>query len=460
MFDEITEKFEGAWRKLRGHDRINENNIQPAIREVRRALLEADVSLQVAKEFVAKVSQRALGTDVVMGVTPEQQFIKVVYDELVELMGQENVPLAQKDTPPTIVLMAGLQGTGKTTASAKLALHLRKLNRSVLLVAADIYRPAAIDQLITLGKQINIPVFSLGGEVDPVEIARQGVAHAKEQGIDTVIVDTAGRLQIDETMMAELIRIKNTIEPTETLLVVDAMTGQEAANLTRTFHEQVGITGAILTKLDGDTRGGAALSIRYISGKPIKFVGTGEKVEALEPFYPDRMASRILRMGDVLTLVEKMQEQVNLDDAAKLQEKILSAQFDFDDFLKNTRMMKSMGSFGSIMKMIPGMKINDAQLQEAEKNLKRVEAMIGSMTPEERKNPDLIARSPSRKQRIARGSGYQMQDVTKLVSDFQRMRTLMQNMGRNQMMGMGRPTPNPPVNYGKKKKKRKGFGEL
>jgi signal recognition particle subunit SRP54 len=460
MFDEITEKFEGAWRKLRGHDRINENNIQPAIREVRRALLEADVSLQVAKDFVAKVSQRALGTDVVMGVTPEQQFIKVVYDELVELMGQENVPLAQKDTPPTIVLMAGLQGTGKTTASAKLALHLRKLNRSVLLVAADIYRPAAIDQLITLGRQINIPVFSLGGEADPVEIARQGVAHAQDQGIDTVIVDTAGRLQIDETMMAELIRIKNTIEPTETLLVVDAMTGQEAANLTRTFHEQVGITGAILTKLDGDTRGGAALSIRYISGKPIKFVGTGEKVEALEPFYPDRMASRILRMGDVLTLVEKMQEQVNLDDAAKLQEKILSAQFDFEDFLKNTRMMKSMGSFGSIMKMIPGMKINDAQLQEAEKNLKRVEAMIGSMTPEERKNPDLIARSPSRKQRIARGAGYQMQDVTKLVADFQRMRTLMQNMGKNQMMGMGRPAPNPTVNYGKKKKKRKGFGEL
>lgn len=460
MFDEITEKFEVAWRKLRGHDRINENNIQPAIREVRRALLEADVSLQVAKDFVAKVSQRALGTDVVMGVTPEQQFIKVVYDELVELMGQECVPLAQNDTPPTIVLMAGLQGTGKTTASAKLALHLRKLDRSVLLVAADTYRPAAIDQLITLGKQISIPVFSLGAEANPVEIARQGVAQAREQGIDTVIVDTAGRLQIDETMMGELIRIKNTIEPTETLLVVDAMTGQEAANLTRTFHEQVGITGAILTKLDGDTRGGAALSIRYISGKPIKFVGTGEKVEALEPFYPDRMASRILRMGDVLTLVEKMQEQVNLDDAARLQEKILSAEFDFDDFLKNTRMMKSMGSFGSIMKMIPGMKINDAQLQEAEKNLKRVEAMIGSMTPAERKNPDLIARTPSRKQRIARGSGYQMQDVTKLVSDFQRMRTLMQTMGKNQMMGMGRPTPNAPVNYGKKKKKRKGFGEL
>ncbi|PLS68319.1 MAG: signal recognition particle protein [Cyanobacteria bacterium M5B4] len=462
MFDEITEKLESAWRKLRGHDRINENNIQPAIREVRRALLEADVSLPVAKDFVAKVSQRALGTDVVMGVTPEQQFIKVVYDQLVELMGQECVPLAQAEQPPTIVLMAGLQGTGKTTASAKLALHLRKLNRSVLLVAADIYRPAAIDQLITLGKQIDIPVFSLGADTDPVTIARQGVAQAKEQGIDTVIIDTAGRLQIDQTMMAELVTIKQTIEPTETLLVVDAMTGQEAANLTRTFHEQVGITGAILTKLDGDTRGGAALSIRYVSGQPIKFIGTGEKVEALEPFYPDRMASRILRMGDVLTLVEKMQEQVSLSDAAKLQEKILSAQFDFEDFLSNTRMMKSMGSFGNLLKMIPGMKINDAQLQEAEKNLKRVEAMIGSMTPEERKNPDLIARTPSRKQRIAKGSGYQMQDVTKLVADFQRMRTLMQNMGRNQMMGMGAPPPMPSAapNYGKKKKKRKGFGEL
>jgi signal recognition particle subunit SRP54 len=461
MFDEITEKFEIALRKLRGHDRINENNIQPAIREVRRALLEADVNLQVAKDFVAKVSQRALGTDVVMGVTPQQQFIKVVYDELVALMGQECVPLAQADTPPTIVLMAGLQGTGKTTASAKLALHLRKLNRSALLVAADVYRPAAIEQLITLGKQINIPVFSLGRDSDPVEIARQGVAHAKEQGIDTVIVDTAGRLQIDETMMAELIRMKNTIEPTETLLVVDAMTGQEAANLTRTFHEQVGITGAILTKLDGDTRGGAALSIRYVSGQPIKFIGTGEKVEALEPFYPDRMASRILRMGDVLTLVEKMQEQIDIADAAKMQQKILSAQFDFEDFLKNTRMMKNIGSFGNLIRMIPGMKVNDAQLQEAEQNLKRVEAMINSMTPEERQNPDLIARSPSRKERIAKGSGYKMQDVTKLISDFQRMRKLMQDMGRSQMpmMGMGSPVP-PPVSYGKKKKKRKGFGEL
>ncbi|MCS6960455.1 MAG: signal recognition particle protein [Pseudanabaenaceae cyanobacterium SKYGB_i_bin29] len=461
MFDEITEKFEQAWRKLRGHDRITESNIQPAIREVRRALLEADVNLQVAKEFVAKVSQRALGTDVVMGVTPEQQFIKVVYDELVALMGSENVPLAQADPPPTVVLMAGLQGTGKTTASAKLALHLRKINRSALLVAADVYRPAAIEQLITLGKQIEVPVFSLGTAVDPVEIAQQGVAQAKEQGIDTVIIDTAGRLQIDEAMMAELIRIRDAVQPTEVLLVVDAMTGQEAANLTRTFHEQVGITGAILTKLDGDTRGGAALSIRYVSGQPIKFIGTGEKVEALEPFHPDRMASRILRMGDVLTLVEKMQEQVNLEDAAKMQEKILSAQFDFEDFLKNTRMIKNMGSFGSILKMIPGMKVNEAQLQEAEQNLKRAEAMIASMTPEERRNPDLIARSPSRKQRIAKGSGYQMQDVTKLVADFQKMRTLMQNMGRNQMLGMAPPRPAAPApNYGKKKKKRKGFGEL
>lgn len=461
MFDEITEKFEQAWRKLRGHDRITESNIQPAIREVRRALLEADVNLQVAKEFVAKVSQRALGTDVIMGVTPEQQFIKVVYDELVALMGEENVPLAQAETPPTIVLMAGLQGTGKTTASAKLALHLRKLKRSALLVAADIYRPAAIEQLITLGKQIDVPVFSLGSDADPVEIAQRGVAQAREQGIDTVIIDTAGRLQIDQAMMAELIRIRDAVQPTEVLLVVDAMTGQEAANLTRTFHEQVGITGAILTKLDGDTRGGAALSIRYISGKPIKFIGTGEKVEALEPFYPDRMASRILRMGDVLTLVEKMQEQVNLEDAAKMQEKILSAQFDFEDFLKNTRMLKNMGSFGSILKMIPGMKVNEAQLQEAEQNLKRAEAMIASMTPEERRNPDLIARSPSRKQRIAKGSGYQMQDVTKLVSDFQKMRTLMQNMGRNQMFGLAPPRPAAPTpNYGKKKKKRKGFGEL
>ncbi|WP_317134506.1 signal recognition particle protein [Leptolyngbya sp. 7M] len=361
MFEALADRLEGAWKKLRGQDKISEANIQEALREVRRALLEADANLQVVKDFVADVQTRALGAEVIAGVNPGQQFIKIVYDELVAVMGDTNVPLAQADTPPTIVLMAGLQGTGKTTATAKLALHLRKLDRSTLLVATDVYRPAAIDQLVTLGKQIGVPVFELGKDANPVEIARQGVEKAKADGIDTVIIDTAGRLQIDESMMAELAQIKEAVQPHEVLLVVDAMTGQEAANLTRTFHEQIGITGAILTKMDGDTRGGAALSVRRISGQPIKFIGVGEKVEALQPFYPDRMASRILGMGDVLTLVEKAQEEVDIAEAEKLQEKILTAKFDFTDFVKQLRLMKNMGSLAGIMKLIPGMgnKISD-----------------------------------------------------------------------------------------------------
>ena len=278
MFDEIADKFEAAWKKLRGQDKISDSNIQGAIREVRRALLEADVNLQVVKEFVEEISKQAQGADVIAGVRPDQQFIKIVYDELVRTMGEANVPLVIADKTPTVILMAGLQGTGKTTATAKLALHLRKLERTSLLVATDVYRPAAIDQLLTLGKQINVPVFEMGVDADPVEIARQGLAKARELGVDTVIVDTAGRLQIDRDMMDELKRVKDAIAPDEVLLVVDAMTGQEAATLTRTFHDEIGITGAILTKMDGDTRGGAALSVRQISGQPIKFIGVGEKV--------------------------------------------------------------------------------------------------------------------------------------------------------------------------------------
>ncbi|MBF2003238.1 MAG: signal recognition particle protein [Synechococcales cyanobacterium C42_A2020_086] len=493
MFEALADRFESAWKKLRGQDKISEANVQDALREVRRALLEADVNLQVVKDFVAEVQTKALGAEVISGVNPSQQFVKIVYDELVNVMGETNVPLAQADTPPTIVLMAGLQGTGKTTATAKLALHLRKMDRSTLLVATDVYRPAAIDQLVTLGKQIGVPVFEMGTEANPVEIARQGVAKAQADGIDTVIIDTAGRLQIDESMMAELAQIKATVQPHEVLLVVDAMTGQEAANLTRTFHEQIGITGAILTKMDGDTRGGAALSVRRISGQPIKFIGVGEKVEALQPFYPDRMAQRILGMGDVLTLVEKAQEEVDIAEAEKLQEKILTAKFDFTDFLKQLRLMKNMGSLAGIMKLIPGMgnKISEEQLQQGEVQLKRTEAMINSMTLEERKNPDLLAGSPSRRKRIARGSGYSLNDVSKLVSDFQKMRTLMQQMGQGQLPGMGMPgmgglgglfgggTPamggygnTPPPGWRgyqaqtntkkkkKKEKKKKGFGSL
>ncbi|MDJ0616093.1 MAG: signal recognition particle protein [Calothrix sp. MO_192.B10] len=486
MFDALAERLEGAWKKLRGQDKISPSNIQDALREVRRALLEADVNLQVVKDFITEIETKAQGAEVISGVRPDQQFIKIVHDELVAVMGETNVPLAETETAPTIVLMAGLQGTGKTTATAKLALHLRKLDRSCLMVATDVYRPAAIDQLITLGKQIEVPVFDMGSDADPVEIARQGVERAKAEGVNTVIIDTAGRLQIDENMMAELARIKDTVQPHETLLVVDAMTGQEAATLTRTFHEQIGITGAILTKLDGDSRGGAALSVRRISGAPIKFVGVGEKVEALQPFYPDRMASRILGMGDVLTLVEKAQEEIDIADAEKMQEKILSAKFDFTDFLKQMRLLKNMGSLGGIMKMIPGMnKLTDDQLQQGETQLKRCEAMINSMTTEERKNPDLLSSSPSRRKRIAKGSGYRDADVNKLVSDFQRMRNMMQQMGQgsfpgmpgmfgggggmgNPMAGMGkRPAPGW-RGYGgtggkkkpKKDKKKKGFGNL
>jgi signal recognition particle subunit SRP54 len=489
MFDALADRLESAWKKLRGQDRISDSNVQEALREVRRALLEADVNLQVVKDFVAEIQQKALGAEVISGVRPDQQFIKIVYDELLQVMGETNVPLIEADQPPTIVLMAGLQGTGKTTAAAKLALHLRKQNRSTLLVATDVYRPAAIAQLVTLGQQIDVPVFELGTEVDPVDIARQGVEHARATGMNTVIVDTAGRLQIDQSMMAELARIKDTIQPHETLLVVDAMTGQEAANLTHTFHEQIGVTGAILTKMDGDTRGGAALSVRRISGQPIKFVGVGEKVEALQPFYPDRIASRILGMGDVLTLVEKAQEAVDIADAEKLQEKILAAKFDFTDFIKQMRLLKNMGSLGSIIKMIPGMggKLSDDQLQQGEVQLKRAEAMINSMTPAERQDPDLLSRSPSRRRRIAKGAGYGESDVSKLVGDFQRMRSLMQQMGQGWGMpgipGMGMPgmpwgggTPGdwnqaPPQGWRgypgaggskkkKKDKKKKGFGDL
>jgi signal recognition particle subunit SRP54 len=482
MFDALAERLEDAWKKLRGQDKITQSNIQEALKEVRRALLEADVNLQVVKQFIADVEREALGAEVIAGVNPGQQLIKVVYDELVKVMGESNVPLATAEVSPTVILMAGLQGTGKTTATAKLALYLQKQQRSCLMVATDVYRPAAIDQLVTLGEQIGIPVFEMGSDANPVEIARQGVAQAKEMKVDTVLIDTAGRLQIDPDMMAELARIKETVKPHDTLLVVDAMTGQEAANLTRTFHEQIGITGAILTKLDGDTRGGAALSVRQVSGQPIKFVGVGEKVEALQPFYPDRMASRILNMGDVLTLVEKAQEAIDIADVEKMQSKILEAKFDFNDFLKQMRLMKNMGSLSGILKLVPGMgKLSNLDLEKGEQELKRTEAMINSMTLEERKNPDLLAKSPSRRRRIAKGSGHQESDVTKLVQNFTRMRGLMQQMGQGKMPampgmggmggmfgGMGGQTP-PPGFRGyaggsqkkpKKAKKKKGFGTL
>ncbi|MGK7945472.1 MAG: signal recognition particle protein [Microcystaceae cyanobacterium] len=487
MFDALAERLDDAWKKLRGQDKISQSNIQDALKEVRRALLEADVNLQVVKGFIAEVEKKALGTEVVAGVNPGQQFIKVVYDELVNVMGESNVPLAEAETAPTVILMAGLQGTGKTTATAKLALYLQKQEKTTLLVATDVYRPAAIDQLKTLGQQINVPVFELGSEANPVDIARQGVEKAKELNLDTVIIDTAGRLQIDGDMMAELAQIKKTVKPHDTLLVVDAMTGQEAANLTSTFNEEIGITGAILTKLDGDTRGGAALSVRQISGQPIKFIGVGEKVEALQPFYPERMASRILNMGDVLTLVEKAQEEMDIADVEKMQRKIMEAKFDFDDFVKQMKLLKTMGSLGGVMKLIPGMgKMSGSDLEKGETELKRTEAMINSMTTQERKDPDLLASSPSRRRRVAKGSGHSESDISKLVKNFTRMRGMMKQMGQGGMgmpgmpgmggMGGGMPAMGgmpgmgqvPPgfrgyggggkKKKGKKSKKKKGFG--
>lgn len=481
MFDALAERLEDTWKKLRGQGKISQSNIQDALKEVRRALLEADVNFQVVKSFVAEVEKNALGAEVISGVNPQQQFIKIVYDELVKVMGESNVPLAQAQKAPTIILMAGLQGTGKTTATAKLALYLQKQNRSCLMVATDVYRPAAIDQLITLGEQIKIPVFQLGSDANPVEIARQGVAQAQEQGIDTVIIDTAGRLQIDQEMMGELSQIKTTVNPQETLLVVDAMTGQEAANLTRTFHEEIGITGAILTKMDGDSRGGAALSVRTISGQPIKFIGVGEKVEALEPFYPDRMASRILNMGDIVSLVEKAQEEIDIGDVTKMQQKMMEAKFDFNDFLKQMRLLKNMGSFAGVMKLIPGMnKIGAGALEQGEAQLKVTESMINSMTKEERVNPELLAKSPSRRRRIARGSGHQEKEVSRLISDFTRMRSMMQQMsmggampgmegGMPGMGGLGGLLGGNPMAGGrnqggkkrkKPKKKKRGFADL
>ena len=360
MFDELSQRFEAAVKGLRGQATISETNIDGALKEVRRALLEADVSLPVVKDFVDEVRRRAVGAEVVRGVSPDQKFIQLVHEQLVETMGGENAPLAHASDHPTVILMAGLQGAGKTTATAKLGLHLKEQGRRALLVAADVYRPAAIDQLRTLGQQIGVEVFSLGADARPEDIAAAGVARGREQGFDTVLVDTAGRLQIDEAMMGEMVRIRQAVQPDEVLLVVDAMIGQEAAELTRAFHERVGITGAVLTKLDGDSRGGAALSLRKVSGAPIKFIGTGEKVEALQPFHPERMASRILGMGDVLTLVEKAQKEVELADVARMQQKLQEASFDFSDFVQQMRLIKRMGSLGGLMKLIPGMnKIDD-----------------------------------------------------------------------------------------------------
>ncbi|XP_058105396.1 signal recognition particle subunit SRP54, chloroplastic isoform X2 [Magnolia sinica] len=399
------------------------------MREIRRALLEADVSLPVVRRFVQAVSEQAVGVGLIRGVRPDQQLVKIVHDELVKLMGGEVSELVFAKSGTTVILLAGLQGVGKTTVCAKLAFYLKKLGKSCMLIAADVYRPAAIDQLKILGEQVDVPVYSEGTDIKPSDIARRGLEEAKRKMTNVVIVDTAGRLQIDKAMMDELKEVKAAVNPTEVLLVVDAMTGQEAAALVTSFNLEIGITGAILTKLDGDSRGGAALSVREVSGKPIKLVGRGERMEDLEPFYPDRMAGRILGMGDVLSFVEKAQEVMRQEDAEDLQKKIMSAKFDFNDFLKQTRAVARMGSMSRVIGMIPGMgKVTPAQIREAEKSLKIMEAMIDVMTPEEREKPELLAESPARRKRVAVESGKTEQQVSQLVAQLFQMRVRMKNL--------------------------------
>lgn len=429
MFGQLTSGLEAAWNKLKGEEVLTKENIAEPMRDIRRALLEADVSLPVARRFVQVVSEQAVGVGLIRGVRPDQQLVKIVRDELVKLMGGEVSELVFAKSAPTIILLAGLQGVGKTTVCAKLAFYLKKQGKSCMMVAGDVYRPAAIDQLVILGEQVGVPVYTAGTEVKPSEIARQGLEEAKKKNVDVVIMDTAGRLQIDRAMMDELKEVKRALNPTEVLLVVDAMTGQEAAGLVTAFNIEIGITGAILTKLDGDSRGGAALSVKEVSGKPIKLVGRGERMEDLEPFYPDRMAGRILGMGDVLSFVEKAQEVMRQEDAEALQNKIMSAKFDFNDFLKQTRAVARMGSMTRVLGMIPGMgKVTPAQIREAEKSLKIMEAMIEVMTPEERENPELLAESPLRRKRIAKESGKTEQQVSQLVAQLFEMRVRMKNL--------------------------------
>jgi signal recognition particle subunit SRP54 len=435
-FEGLADRLQGTIQKIRGKGKVNEADVKEMMREVRLALLEADVNFKVVKTFVKKVSERAVGQEVMQSLTPGQQVIKVVKEELTELMGGEQSQIAVAKRPPTVIMMVGLQGAGKTTTTGKLANLLRKkYNRKPLLVAADIYRPAAIKQLETLGKQLSMPVFSLGDQVSPVEIAKQAIEKAKEEHHDYVLIDTAGRLHIDEKLMGELEDIKELANPDEIFLVVDAMTGQDAVNVAQSFNESLGISGVVLTKLDGDTRGGAALSIRSVTEKPIKFVGMGEKLDALEPFHPERMASRILGMGDVLSLIEKAQANVDEDKAKELEKKMRTMSFTFEDFLEQLGQVKQMGPLDELIKMMPGankMKGLD-KLQVDEKQLSHVEAIIQSMTKEEKQHPETI--NASRKKRIARGSGRNIQEVNRLLKQFEDMKKMMKQMSGMQAKG-------------------------
>lgn len=436
-FEGLTERLQNAMAKLRRKGKVSEADVREMMREVRLALLEADVNFKVVKEFVNKVSERAVGTEVLESLSPGQQIIKIVNDELTELMGGETATINYSVKPPTVVMMVGLQGAGKTTTAGKIANYVRKNdNKRPLLVAADIYRPAAIQQLQTIGNQLDMPVFTLGDQVSPVEIAQKGIEEAVRTGRDLVLIDTAGRLHVDENLMTELSDIKKIAEPSEIFLVVDAMTGQDAVNVAKSFNEQLDVTGVVLTKLDGDTRGGAALSIRSVTGKPIKFVGQGEKLDALEPFHPDRMANRILGMGDMLTLIEKAQQDIDEKKAEEMAEKLRDNSFDFNDFIDQMDQVSNMGPLEDIIKMIPGMNNMPGldQLQIDPKDTARMKAIVLSMTPQERENPDII--SQSRRKRIAKGSGRPLVEVNRLIKQFNESKKMMNKMSNGNFQGM------------------------
>ena len=435
MFEVLSEKLGGVFKRLSSKGRLSERDIDEALREVRLALLEADVHFRVVKDFIARVRERSLGADVLESLTPAQQVIKVVNEELIEILGGGPSHLAPSSHPPTMVMLVGLQGSGKTTTAAKLALHLKSSGQRPLLVAADLRRPAAIDQLVTLAKQLDIPVYSEGISSTPVSICAHALKRARELAAAWAIADTGGRLHIDEAMMEEVAAMKRELEPSEVLLVVDAMTGQDAVRAAEEFHARVGLTGLILTKMDGDARGGAALSIKSVTGVPIKFIGIGEKVDAFETFHPDRLASRILGMGDMLTLIEKAEKAVDAEQAKKLEKKLRHATLDLEDFLEQLQQMQQMGPLSQLVEMIPGLSTlaRRAPMEVDESKLKRIEAIILSMTPEERRNPAII--DGSRRRRIARGSGTRPQDVNQLLNQFRHTQKLMKHMasarGRN-----------------------------
>ena len=442
-FDSLTEKLQNIFKNLRSKGRLTEDDVKEALKEIKRALLAADVNFKVVKDFIGSVQERAIGQDVMNGLNPGQMVIKIVNEELVRLMGSETTEIAlQPGSAITVIMMAGLQGAGKTTTTAKLAGKYKLKGKKPLLVACDVYRPAAIKQLQVNGEKQGVEVFSMGENNKPANIAKDSLEHAKKNGNNLVILDTAGRLHIDEDMMAELQEIKDTVTVHQTILVIDAMTGQDAVNVAKDFNDKIGIDGVIVTKLDGDTRGGAALSVKAVTGKPIFYVGMGEKLSDLEQFYPDRMASRILGMGDVLTLIEKAEAQIDEEKAKQMTQKLKKAQFDFDDFLESMKQMRNMGGLGSIMSMMPGLgamggrKVkspDDEQTAQAEKNLARMEAMIYSMTPAERSNPDLL--NPSRKHRIAKGAGVDISEVNRMVKQFGEMRKLMKMVGKSGKKG-------------------------